>query len=102
MGQVIDQVALHSVEHLEKVLAVDGGLTGFLALFVGGFEQVLADMSRVGEGLDIAVVRDRDGGHAPLIGPLDQVLALGNPVHIAHLCVAVELDPFDGRIIHPL
>ncbi len=36
--KVVDQIAFHAVEDLEKVLAVDGGLSLFLPLLIFGFQ----------------------------------------------------------------
>ena len=37
------------------------------------------------------MVRNSHSGHAPLLGPLDDAFYLGYAVHIAHLCMAVQL-----------
>ncbi len=50
-------------------------------------------MSRIRKGLNISVIRYGNGRHTPLEGSFYQILALGDAVHIAHLSVAVELDP---------
>ena len=56
-------------------------------------------MACIREGLDVAVVRDGNGRHAPGIGALDDIFALRDTVHIAHLGVAVQLDALDRRIV---
>ena len=100
--KVIDQIALHPVKDLEKILTVDRGKSLFLPLFVFSGKKAVAGVSGVGKGLDIAVVCDGNGRHAPLISSFDQVLAFGDTVHIAHLGVAVEFHPLDRSVIHSL
>ena len=56
-------------------------------------------MIGIRESLHHAVVRDGDGRMAPLIGPLHDVLHLGNAVHIAHLGMAVQLHPLAEAVI---
>ena len=57
-------------------------------------------MVGVRKGLDTAVIRHCDGVHAPFFCPLDNILHFGNAVHIAHLCMAVQLHALFLRIIH--
>ena len=47
-------------------------------------------MVRIRKCLHTAVVGDSDRVHAPLFGTFDDILDLGNTVHIAHLCVTSE------------
>ena len=56
-------------------------------------------MVGVRKSLHVPVIRDRDRGHPPGVRSFYQVLALGYAVHIAHLGMAVQLDPFDLRCI---
>ena len=80
---VIHQITLHPVEHLKGISLVQGVIS-------------------IGKCLDAAVVRHRDGGHAPLLGPFDDILHLGNPVHVAHLGMAVKLHPLFQAVVHAL
>ena len=57
-------------------------------------------MSRIRKCLDVAVICDRDGGHAPGISPLYYIFALRDTVHIAHLGVAVQFNALDRRVIY--
>ena len=77
---IVHQIALHAVDDLERIPLV---------------QRVVS----VGEGLDAAVVGDRDGRHPPGLGPLYDVFYLGHAVHIAHLRMAVELHPLDRAVI---
>ena len=52
-------------------------------------------MVRVRECLCHAVIRDSDRRMAPVMGALYDILHLGDSVHIAHLCMAVELHALD-------
>ncbi|GFI45683.1 hypothetical protein IMSAGC019_00996 [Lachnospiraceae bacterium] len=45
------------------------------------------------------MVCDGNGRMPPLVGPFDNVLRLGYPVHIAHLGMAVKLHPFAGAVV---
>ena len=101
-GQIVDQIAFDAVEDLKEVLAVHGGQTLFRTLFVFSLQEILAYMTGIRKSLDIAVIRDGNGGHPPLEGAFDQVFALRNAVHITHLGVAVELDTFYGGIVRTL
>ena len=47
----------------------------------------------LGKGLNIAVVRNGDGRHAPLISLFYNIGAFRDAVHVAHLRVTVKLDP---------
>ena len=98
--QVIDQIAFNAIEDFEKVLAVDGRLSVFLAFFVGGFQQVFPHMSGVRKSLNIAVIRDGNGRHAPGISPFDNILTLRDTVHITHLGMAVQLNAFYRGVVH--
>ena len=80
---VVHQIPLHAVDDLEGISLVQG--------VVG-----------VREGLYTAVVRHRDGGHSPFLGPLDDILHLGNAVHVAHLGMAVQLHPLLQTSVHAL
>ena len=59
-------------------------------------------MVRIRKRLHTAVVGDSDRVHAPLFGTFDDILDLGNTVHIAHLCVTVKLHSLDRTVVHPL
>ncbi len=80
---VIHQITFYSVKDLEVVVFIQR-------------------MAGVGEGLDTAVVRDGDGGHPPFLCPFDDILHVGDSVHIAHLGVTVELYPLHQAVDHPL
>ena len=72
---------------------------GLLAFFLLRLPQIVDQVVGVREGLRHAVVRNGDGRVAPLIGPLHDVLHLGNPVHVAHLGMAVQLHPLAQAVI---
>ena len=74
-------------------------VAGLLPFFLLRLPQVVYEMIGVRESLHHAVVRDGDGRMAPLIGPLHDVLHLGNAVHIAHLGMAVQLHPLAEAVI---
>ena len=59
-------------------------------------------MVRIRERLTHTVIRDGDGRHAPLCCLLYDVGHLRHSVHIAHLRVAVKLNPLYLRVVHPL
>ena len=59
-------------------------------------------MVRIGEGLDVAVIGDCNGGHSPVVGALYEVPALRDTVHVAHLRVHVQLDALPVVVILPL
>ena len=48
------------------------------------------------------MVRYSHSGHAPLLGPLDDAFYLGYAVHIAHLCMAVQLHALFQAGVHAL
>ena len=108
--EVIDQIAFHAVDDLEELLRINRRKSLFFSLFVLCRHERVADVVGVREGLHIAVVSDRDRGHSPRVSSLDQILALGNSVHITHLGMAVKLDSLylcailslfdDGRNAH--
>ena len=82
---LLDKVALHAVDDLEVALAAAQGL--------GGVRECLHD----------AVVGDGDGGPAPAVGRLDEVLDGDNSVHAAHRRVRMELDALDlGMVLAAL
>ena len=82
---LLDEVALHAVDDLEVALAATQGLGG------------------VREGLHDAVVGDGDGGPAPAVGRLDEVLDGDDSVHAAHRRVRMELDTLDlGMVLAAL
>ena len=99
--QVIHQIALHAVDHLEKIKFVRLCLPGLFALCLLRLPQIFPHMVCVREGLHDAVVGDRDSRHTPLIGAFYDVLHLGNPIHIAHLCMTVQLHPLSDAVVHP-
>ena len=78
---VVHQIAFHPVEHLKGIALVQG-------------------VVRVRECLDAAMVCDSHCGHAPFLCPLDDALHIGDPVHITHLGVAVELHPLFQAVVH--
>ena len=92
--QVVDKVAFDAVDYLEEIRRVDRTLTRFSPSAVFRIQELLHLEIGIRKSLYIAVVRDGDGGHAPLIGPLYKVCDLGDAVHIGHLRVKVQLDPF--------
>ena len=47
------------------------------------------------------MVRDGDSRHPPLVGPLYQVLALGDAVHVGHLGVEMELHALFLVVVLP-
>ena len=51
------------------------------------------------EGLQIAVVGNRNRLHAPVFNLFDDVLCAVYRVQIAHLCVAVEFHPLFPRVV---
>ena len=97
--QIVHQIGLHAVDHLEEIVPVRVLIPGLLPFFLLRLPQVVYEMIGVREGLHHAVVRDGDGRMAPLIGPLHDVLHLGNAVHIAHFCMAVQLHPLAEAVI---
>ena len=50
---------------------------------------------------DNAVIGDRNRLVPPLSGAGDDILDIRDAVHIAHLCMAVQLHSFDRSQIHP-
>ena len=80
---IVHQVSLHPVEDFKGIPLVQG--------VVG-----------IREGLDAAMVRYSHSGHAPLLGPLDDAFYLGYAVHIAHLCMAVQLHALFQAGVHAL
>ena len=78
---VVYQIALHSVYDLEAVT--------FIQRMVG-----------IREGLDTAMVRDCNGGHPPFFCPFDDVLYLGNAVHIAHFGMTVEFHTLFNTAVY--
>ena len=97
--QIVHQIGLHTVNHLEKVVPVRVLVPGLLPFFLLRLPQIVYEMVGVREGLHHAVVRDGDGRMAPLIGALHDVLHLGNAVHVAHLGMAVQLHPLAEAVI---
>ena len=82
---LLDEVALHAVDDLEVTLAAAQGLGG------------------IREGLHDAVIGDSDGGPAPAVGRLDEVLDGDDGVHAAHRRVRMELDTLDlGAVLAAL
>ena len=82
---LLDEVALHAVDDLEVTLAAAQGLGG------------------IREGLHDAVIGDSDGGPAPAVGRLDEVLDGDDGVHAAHRRVRMELDALDlGMVLAAL
>ena len=45
--------------------------------------------------LSYTVIRDSDRRMSPVVGALYDIFHLGDSVHIAHLCMAVELHALD-------
>ncbi len=78
---IVDQISLHTVKNLEIITSLHG-------------------MVGIRKGLDTAVIRYRHRVHSPLFGPLNEVLYLGNAVHIAHLGMAVQFHTLDRSIVH--
>ena len=79
--QVVYQIALHAVNDFEGV-------------------PLVQTVAGVRIGLHHAVIRHSDGRMAPGFGPLDDILHIGDAVHIAHLRMAVELHPLDLASVH--
>ena len=52
-------------------------------------------MVRVRECLRHAVVCDGDGRMSPVVGTFYDILHLGDAVHVAHLCMAVQLHALE-------
>ena len=80
--QVVDKIPLHPIENLEGVPLVQG--------VVG-----------IREGLHASVVCDGNGRHPPLFCTLYNILNLRYAIHIAHLRMAVKLNPFLQASVHP-
>ena len=91
--QIVHQISLHPVNHLEKALLVRLRLSClFTAVFLR-LPQILPHMVRIGKRLHDPVVGDGNRRMSPFIGSLHDILRLGNTVHIAHLRMAVKLHP---------
>ena len=91
--QVIHQITFHAVNDFEEFLRIDRRQPCLFPLFVFGGQQIFPDMVGVRERLDIAVIGNGDGRHAPGIGPFYQVFAFRYAVHIAHFGVQMQFDP---------
>ena len=78
---IVDEIALHAVEDLDLA---PRGVPG------------------VRKGLGHTVVRDGDGGVAPANGLVDDLLGVGQGVHVGHLGVQVQLHPLYRRGVLPL
>ncbi len=77
--QVVHQICLTAVNHL-KVIASDG-------------------MFGVRKGLHHTVIRNGYGRVSPLLGPFHHLLRIRHGIHIAHLCMGVQLHPLHRRLI---
>ena len=80
LSQVVHHIAFHAVNDLERVCLVQA-----LDIVVG-----------IRKCLGSPMVRDRDGRMSPLVGAAHNILDLGDPVHIAHFRMAVELHALNG------
>ena len=74
-------------------------IPGLLPFLLLRLPQIVHQMIGVGERLNHAVVRDGNGRMAPFIGPLHDILHLGNAVHVAHLGMAVQLHPLAQTVV---
>ncbi len=79
--QVVDQVALHTVDHFKVIAMIQG-------------------MIRIRKCLDAAMIRDRERLVSPLLCALDDILDIGHAVHVAHLRVAVQLHALSDAVVH--
>ena len=100
--QVIDKVAFHAVDHLEKLLAVNRRESFCLPSLALISVKSLHEVIGVRKGLHISVVRDGNRRPPPLIRPFDKILALRDAVHIAHLRVHMKLHALLFKIVPAL
>ena len=94
--QVVDEISLHAVDDLERSrnffqLIFCRIRVLCLVFFPVSAVDRLDRMVCLREGLHHAVVSDRDRRMAPLVGTLYQTGSIGDTVHIAHLCMTVQL-----------
>ncbi len=97
--QVVHQICLHPVNHLEKSLLVRFRLPRLLTACLLRLPQVFPHMVRVGKGLHDPVVGDGDRRMPPFVGALHDILRLGDAVHIAHLRMTVKLHPLSDASV---
>ena len=82
--KVIDQIAFYSVDHLKRIVFIQG-----LYVMVG-----------VRECLDYSVVSDGNRLVSPVMGAFYKILYFRYSIHIAHLRMAMKLYPlFRSRIL---
>ena len=77
---IIYQITLHAIDHLERIILV----------------QAVAGL---GKCLDTAVIRHCQRRHSPFLGAFDDIRHIRNTIHIAHLRMAVELNPLYQAVI---
>ena len=98
--QIIHQIGFHAIDDLEEILLVGIRIARFLSLRLLRLPQILPDMVGIGEALHHAMVCDRDGPVPPFIGPLYNILRLGDSVHITHLGMTMKLNTLVRSRIH--
>ena len=98
--QIVHDIRFHAVDYLKEILLVRFFplLLSFCLFFL---PQVLPDMICIRKSLYHAVIRNGNRRMPPLVGALDNVLCLRNPVHIAHLGVTVQFHSLFHGSIHP-
>ena len=90
---IVNDIALAAVYNLKLLCSLL--LLGSLEIL--GIGQI---MIRNGEGLNHAVIRDRDTLVPPFESSLNKVTRIDDSVHIAHVRMCVELNALDRRVIH--
>ena len=96
--QVVHQISLHSIDHLERSRNLFQFLLGdlrmlLLVFFPVGAVDIFHRMVRLGKRLDDTVIRNGNGRMPPFVGTPDQLRRVGDSVHIAHLRMTVEFHP---------
>ena len=94
--QVVDEISLHAVDDLERSrnffqLIFCRIRVLCLVFFPVSAVDRLDRMVCLREGLHHAMISDSDRRMAPLVGTLYQTGSIGDTVHIAHLCMTVQL-----------
>ncbi len=97
--QIVHQICLHPVNHLEKSLLVRLRLPRFLTACLLRLPQILPHMVRVGKGLHDPVIGDGDRRMPPFVGALHDIFRLRDAVHIAHLRMTVKLHPLSDASV---
>ena len=99
---IVHQVAFHPRYDLEEILPVRCLQSCLFCCFLCLFIEIFIHMIGIGQRLYHSMVGNSDPGHPPGIRPLNDVLDLRDPVHVAHLGMAVQLHPLIRRRIHSL